>query len=221
MEKLTKNSTDPSANESQTKTSQFWKDSWNRTENIRQSIKQNFDKENELKQSTSKKEIDIQRVNQLDSVRLDSELIELLSQQFFQSFSLFRSDLIAKFKPELILLVDCLLFRYSVWSTDSTYGLKLQNLKMVSARFEKKKHCSIFYYLIILCLCFFILCLFVFFFYSLLKPLTTKEKLLYGFLTIFPRWIWTRFQSYANDQNVETNPNNLIAIEDEDINDEV
>lgn len=102
--------------------------------------------------SSPKVETYVLRVNQMDAIRLDTEINEILTSQFSRIFSFFRvfyficlklsfsynfqkkSEHIEIFKPELNAFLDLLLFRFSIYAVDSTYGNKLQNLKFTNSK---------------------------------------------------------------------------------------
>ncbi|KAK9804556.1 hypothetical protein WJX73_009687 [Symbiochloris irregularis] len=71
----------------------------------------------------------IMRASQLDASRLDSELTAMLKEQFMTAFSLFQQRVVSAFQPELTLLLDFLIFRYSVWAGKPTPGTALMNLR--------------------------------------------------------------------------------------------
>jgi len=50
-----------------------------------------------------------------------------------KTFEFFKPEVIDKFKPELIALLDFLVYYLSVYSIETTYGNKLQNLKFSSS----------------------------------------------------------------------------------------
>ncbi|PRP75883.1 hypothetical protein PROFUN_15484 [Planoprotostelium fungivorum] len=82
--------------------------------------------------------VNILKVTQLDGVRLDLEIVELLSQQYFRSFSFFRPEVIDRLKPELNLILDSLIYYLSIWNMETTYGYILQNLKFGSSSNTQK-----------------------------------------------------------------------------------
>lgn len=71
----------------------------------------------------------IMRVSQLDTELLDQELLGMLKEQLWSALSLFKSNLREKFEPELIALLDLVMFRYSIFENSATYGAMLQNLR--------------------------------------------------------------------------------------------
>jgi peroxin-2 len=80
-----------------------------------------------------KKDIYVLRVNQLDALRLDTEITEIFSSQFMKIFTFFPGDFVERFKPEITAFLDFLFFRFSIYVVDSTYGNKSQNLQFTNA----------------------------------------------------------------------------------------
>ena len=76
------------------------------------------------------------RVSQLDSSILDNELLTLMKQHLASVFQLQTNKWWGYDQhPELWdLVLNLLLFRITVWKTGSSYGLSLQNLKLVNFR---------------------------------------------------------------------------------------
>ncbi|KIO24499.1 hypothetical protein M407DRAFT_76877 [Tulasnella calospora MUT 4182] len=68
------------------------------------------------------------RVGQLDAELLDQELLALLKQPISTSLSHIKSTWASQYDLELSLLIQTLLYKYSVWDTGATYGAKLQDL---------------------------------------------------------------------------------------------
>jgi len=67
-------------------------------------------------------------VSQLDAIRLDDEITEILQSQFMKIFILFKTDFVEKFKPEIEAFLHLLIFRFSIFMSGGTYGNRLQNL---------------------------------------------------------------------------------------------
>eukprot|EP01114_Cavostelium_apophysatum_P021434 TRINITY_DN7474_c0_g1_i1.p1 TRINITY_DN7474_c0_g1~~TRINITY_DN7474_c0_g1_i1.p1 ORF type:complete len:322 (-),score=35.84 TRINITY_DN7474_c0_g1_i1:569-1534(-) len=80
-----------------------------------------------------RKPVPVLRVNQLDAIRLDGEINNILSTQFLKIFAFFKPEAIDKIKPELIALLDLFIYKLSIYSMDTTYGNKLQNLKFTTS----------------------------------------------------------------------------------------
>lgn len=79
-------------------------------------------------------EATIMRASQLDAARLDTELTAMLKDQFMSIFSLFQPRIISALQPELAVLLDFLIFRFSVWSGKPTPGTALMNLRYRNER---------------------------------------------------------------------------------------
>ncbi|KAJ7765015.1 peroxisomal biogenesis factor 2 [Mycena maculata] len=65
------------------------------------------------------------RVGQLDAELLDQELVHLLQEPISKALSS------PRWKPELSLFIQLVLYKLSVWNTGATYGAKLQDLRYV------------------------------------------------------------------------------------------
>lgn len=74
-------------------------------------------------------DVAVMRASQLDAARLDVELTAMLREQFMKIFSLFQPRIISALQPELTLLLDFLVFKFSVWSGKPTPGSALMNLR--------------------------------------------------------------------------------------------
>ncbi|EIW61839.1 peroxisomal biogenesis factor 2 [Trametes versicolor FP-101664 SS1] len=71
----------------------------------------------------------ITRVGKVDAELLDAELVQLLKEPLTKALSLVNSAWKAQFEPELGLLIQLVLYKFSVWDQGSSYGAKLQGLK--------------------------------------------------------------------------------------------
>eukprot|EP01100_Stratorugosa_tubuloviscum_P015346 TRINITY_DN8753_c0_g1_i1.p1 TRINITY_DN8753_c0_g1~~TRINITY_DN8753_c0_g1_i1.p1 ORF type:complete len:354 (-),score=127.88 TRINITY_DN8753_c0_g1_i1:124-1185(-) len=120
------------------------------------------------------------RVNQLDAYRLDCEIFELLRAQLIKSCSLLSPSFSERFQPELKALLRAIIFKLSLYSTNSTYGNSLQNLEYRDETFDYGSH---------------ILAT------SAKIPPSYSQKLLYAFATIFIPYIWERVLLYATWNN--------------------
>lgn len=80
------------------------------------------------------------RVSQLDAYILDSELLSLLKQNLTSIFNLHTNQWWTyDSHPELWdLILNVIIFRLTTWKNGSSYGLSLQNLKLVNFRNGKK-----------------------------------------------------------------------------------
>ncbi|KAJ7684035.1 Pex12 amino terminal region-domain-containing protein [Mycena rosella] len=65
------------------------------------------------------------RVGQLDAELLDQELVHLLQEPISRALNS------PRWKPELSVFIQLVLYKLSVWNTGATYGAKLQDLRYV------------------------------------------------------------------------------------------
>mmetsp|Transcript_22473 Transcript_22473/g.31314 ORF Transcript_22473/g.31314 Transcript_22473/m.31314 type:complete len:348 (+) Transcript_22473:36-1079(+) len=84
----------------------------------------------------NKQSTPIMRVSQLDANRLDTEINVMLNGQFMKIFDFFKPAAVESIKPELMAILDLIIYRLSIYSMDSTYGNMLQNLKYADASFS-------------------------------------------------------------------------------------
>ncbi|KAF8977427.1 peroxisome assembly protein (Peroxin-2) [Entomortierella lignicola] len=70
----------------------------------------------------------IMKVSQLDADLLDNELLETMKEQLWSAFSLFKPTFKETYKPELILALNLIMYKFSVYDMGATYGSQLQNL---------------------------------------------------------------------------------------------
>ncbi|KAG0325097.1 peroxisome assembly protein (Peroxin-2) [Dissophora globulifera] len=68
------------------------------------------------------------KVSQLDAELLDDELFETMKDQLWSAFSLLKPTIQDKFKPELTLALNLVMYKFSVYDMGATYGSQLQNL---------------------------------------------------------------------------------------------
>ncbi|KAJ3548468.1 hypothetical protein NMY22_g1251 [Coprinellus aureogranulatus] len=71
------------------------------------------------------------RVGQLDSELLDQELATLLQEPITKSLAVISNTLKSRFEPELALLIQLALYKFSIWDTGASYGARLQDLRYV------------------------------------------------------------------------------------------
>lgn len=69
------------------------------------------------------------RSSQLDAGRLDEELTSMLREQLMRALSFANPATVARLQPELSLLLDFLVFRFSVWEGRPLPGMALVNLR--------------------------------------------------------------------------------------------
>jgi peroxin-2 len=117
------------------------------------------------------------RVGQLDASILDNELLNLLKDQLFKCFKFFKPEIKDKYESELLLALKLLLFKLTIWDHSTTYGGKLQNLKLVDCRSTAGR----------------------------LIDLSRSQKLGYGALVIGGGYLWTKLEDFvtqhANDDD--------------------
>ncbi|KAG0031902.1 peroxisome assembly protein (Peroxin-2) [Podila clonocystis] len=70
----------------------------------------------------------IMKVSQLDAELLDDELLETMKEQLWSAFALFKPTFKDRFKPELTLALNLIMYKFSVYDMGATYGSQLQNL---------------------------------------------------------------------------------------------
>ncbi|KAL4425471.1 hypothetical protein ABPG75_009487 [Micractinium tetrahymenae] len=86
-------------------------------------------------------DVAIMRSSQLDAARLDDELTGMLREQFLSAFALFRPAAVARLQPELTLLLDLLIFRFSIWEGRPLPGMALMNLRYRNeAAVQRQRH---------------------------------------------------------------------------------
>lgn len=69
------------------------------------------------------------RVGQLDAELLDAELVHILTEPVSKALAIVNASMKTRFEPELALLVELVLYRFSVWSSGASYGAMLQGLR--------------------------------------------------------------------------------------------
>ncbi|GAB4816936.1 hypothetical protein N2152v2_003982 [Parachlorella kessleri] len=79
-------------------------------------------------------DITIMRSSQLDAARLDDELTGMLREQFMKVFALFQPGAIASMYMELTLLLDLLIFWFSIRQGKPLPGMALMNLRYRNER---------------------------------------------------------------------------------------
>lgn len=68
------------------------------------------------------------RVSQLDATELDDELSSLLQQQFVGIFKSLPLHFMSRFKPELRLFIRWLVWKYSIYESNCTFGQKMMDV---------------------------------------------------------------------------------------------
>ncbi|KAG1752653.1 Pex12 amino terminal region-domain-containing protein [Suillus paluster] len=69
------------------------------------------------------------RVGQLDAELLDAELVHILTEPVSKALATVNASMKARLEPELALLVQLVLYRFSVWTSGASYGAMLQGLR--------------------------------------------------------------------------------------------
>ncbi|ORX52040.1 hypothetical protein DM01DRAFT_1289303 [Hesseltinella vesiculosa] len=120
----------------------------------------------------------VMRVSQLDSDILDIELFDILKDQLWKSLSMFKPTIKEAFEPELLGLLNLVLFKLSIYDSSASYGAQLQNLKYRN----EWKHRG--------------------FLESIAKdaPLSKTQKMMYGLLTVGGQYAWSRANRYITEQ---------------------
>ncbi|CAO3649572.1 unnamed protein product [Cunninghamella blakesleeana] len=120
----------------------------------------------------------VMRVSQLDSDILDLELFDILKEQLWSALSLFKPTMRENFEPEMLAILNFILFKLSIYDSSASYGAQLQNLKYRN----EWEHSGILE--------------------SIAKdtPLTKTQKIIYGILTVGGQYAWTRTNRYITEK---------------------
>lgn len=108
--------------------------------------------------------IPVLRISQLDALELDSALEQLVWTQFSQCFQNCRPGLLTPLEPELKALLQLLLWRFTLYSSNATVGQSLLSLRYHSTLSSSPGY----------------------------KPLSRRQKLGVALLTAGPRWLQER-----------------------------
>jgi peroxin-2 len=112
------------------------------------------------------------RVGQVDAELLDEELLELLKAQVGEALKYYGTHLHNDYGSEIMLLLRAILFKLTIWDHNASYGASLQGLRYTDARGP-----------------------------SLARPPPKNwQKAIYGVVTVFGRYGWTKWESYLVDQ---------------------
>jgi peroxin-2 len=119
------------------------------------------------------------RVGQVDAELLDEELLELLKAQVGEGLKYYGTHLQTDFSAEILLVLRALLFKLTMWDHNASYGASLQGLRYTDARGMAGNKPQ-----------------------SLLSAPTPKtwQKAVYGAVTVFGRYAWTKWEGYLIDQ---------------------
>ncbi|XP_041669579.1 peroxisome biogenesis factor 2 isoform X2 [Cheilinus undulatus] len=107
------------------------------------------------------------RISQLDALELDSSLEQLIWTQFSQCFQNCRPGLLTPLEPELKVLLQLLLWRFTLYSNSTTVGQSLLSLRYHNTLSSSPRY----------------------------RPLTRRQKLGLALLTAGPRWLQERSHS--------------------------
>ena len=114
------------------------------------------------------------RVAQVDAELLDEELVELLKNQVGDALKYYAGGhLQDDWSAEIMLALRAILFKLTVWDHDATYGASLQNLKYTDARSKG----------------------------PVLSAPSRAQKSLYGLVTVFGKYAWTRWEDWLMEQD--------------------
>ena len=114
------------------------------------------------------------RVGQVDAELLDSELIDLLKGQAGEALKyISNGHLKDDWSAEIQLALRAILFKLSIWDHDASYGAALQNLKYTDARQRG----------------------------PVLASPTRWQKSLYGLVTVFGAYGWTKWEDWLVNQD--------------------
>ncbi|KAL0577075.1 peroxisome assembly protein (Peroxin-2) [Marasmius crinis-equi] len=72
------------------------------------------------------------RVGQLDSELLDQELVQLLQDPLTKSLATVNAVWARRLEPELTMLIQLVLYKFSIWNSGASYGAKLQGLRYIA-----------------------------------------------------------------------------------------
>ncbi|GAM26016.1 hypothetical protein SAMD00019534_091910, partial [Acytostelium subglobosum LB1] len=128
-------------------------------------------------QASKRPSTNIVRVSQLDSMKLDEEILELLKSQFMRIFMFFRPTFVQNFQPEINLILKSVIFKLSIFNLGTTYGNQLQNLTFRNERaFDATKGSDY------------------------ISRLTLQQKWLSGLVNIGGEWAWARINRKAANE---------------------
>lgn len=114
------------------------------------------------------------RVGQVDAELLDGELLDILKEQVCDALKYFGGGhLHDDWSAEIMLALRAVLFKLTMWDHDATYGAALQNLKYTDARKDG----------------------------PILVPPSRWQKSLYGLVTVFGNYGWTKWEDWLLEQD--------------------
>ncbi|EPS40362.1 hypothetical protein H072_5816 [Dactylellina haptotyla CBS 200.50] len=108
------------------------------------------------------------RVGQLDTELLDAELLELLKGQLWSAIKYFNPAIKEQYEVEFVALLRLILFKFTIWDNNATYGAALQNLAFADARRNG----------------------------AIDTPPSATQKTLYGLVTVLGRYVYDKVDSH-------------------------
>eukprot|EP01080_Neovahlkampfia_damariscottae_P008504 gene8504-328_t len=120
--------------------------------------------------------LNILKVNQLDAELLDMEIKFRLNAYFSRIFMFFNPNVISSFQPELTLILSSLIYKFSIYDFNASFGDSIQNLKY---------RCESFFFTPL----------------EKSKPPSNLQKIIHGSLLILVPYIWTRVSRLSISEN--------------------
>ncbi|KAF3913669.1 hypothetical protein AA313_de0200219 [Arthrobotrys entomopaga] len=108
------------------------------------------------------------RVGQLDTELLDAELLDLLKGQLWSAIKYFNPVIKEQYEIEFVALLRLILFKFTIWDNNATYGAALQNLAYADARRNG----------------------------AIDTPPSRTQKTLYGLVTVLGRYVYDKVDSH-------------------------
>jgi len=125
----------------------------------------------------------VERVNQIESDKIDDECKDILTSKLQKAFEFFDPSVLRRFKSEIKLVVNFFYYRYTIARDISLPGHEIQNIKFAS-RNEKREF----------------------------GPLTKKQKILFLLLDIIGGYVADKMRAhFENTQDHELSKTMVIA----------
>ncbi|KAG6911226.1 hypothetical protein DXG01_003093 [Tephrocybe rancida] len=141
-----------------------WDDAWNAAQPRLAAIRDALN-------TTTSPDPRVIRVGQLDSELLDQELVQVLQEPLNKALSLINASFKARFEPELTLILQLALYKFSIWNTGASYGAKLQDLRYKVPPSPRRTHAP--------------------------SGLPRRTLLIHGTLTVLLPYLHTKLRSHA------------------------
>lgn len=113
------------------------------------------------------------RVGQVDAELLDEELLELLKGQVGEGLKFLGSHLRDEWASEILLGLRTVLFKFTIWDNNASYGASLQNLRYTDARYQG----------------------------HVPRAPSKWQKACYGLFAVGGRYAWTRWENWLAQQD--------------------